>query len=142
MTLCLPNSIMIRTTTQPKMLIVVVVAVVAYFALTALVSAEKVTTSSRGITPASFSKACLEVNGELVELHPIGETETIVESSCKVQGLESSCDWVKKTCTDEVRLAPTIGKGGVDLSDEDVVVDPRLTPAETGTVDEPVEVRP
>lgn len=94
---------MIHTTTRPTvptaLLLGLLLALTAFFALAALASAENNAPYRPNFTPAAFGKACLDSNGILTEF--TGADGVIKESFCVHDGKKSSeCDWIAKTCTD------------------------------------------
>src|SRR5687768_9430391 len=99
---------MIRPTTGPTLPAALLLALAAFIALAALAGAEKITSPSGGITPTSFKNGCLGSGGILQEHSMEGSPS---KSICYHNNKEtSSCDWVKKTCTDTF-LEPT--RGGI-----------------------------
>ena len=123
---------MIRTTTGPTLAAALALALAAFFALTALVGAEKITYPSGTTTPKAFRDACLATNGGILTEHKAADG-TIKKSSCYHDAKQSSsCDWVEKTCTD-TWLEPT--SGGVGRVPVDgVLVDDAAGATQPGSV--------
>ena len=123
---------MIRTTTGPAMPAALLLALAAFFALAALAGAVSTTGPiPDGVTPKSFRDSCEAIKGsELIEVtKPDG---TITSSHCTIDGFEHSCNWVNKTCTDDL-LKPT--NGGVGGPVDDGVLDPGSNAAPTAAGD-------